>query len=451
MPQDIALRPRLTALWERIRTSFWFVPTLMCIGAAVLAQIMLGIDAWLSSSDLVQIGWIYGGSPEGARALLSTVASSAITVAGTTFSITIAALTLASSQFGPRLLRTFVRDTGNQAVLGTFVATHLYCLLVLRTIRGLEDLRVVPDLSVTVGVGLAVASLGVLIYFIHHVATAIRADRVVAAVSRDLDHTIARLFPSELGQSTPTEGGAELPADFAEQACPIHAPRDGYVQVVDEESIFSLATNQDLLLRLVQRPGCFVVAGETLIMAYPIERISDELRTQLQATFVLGGERTGQQDTTFALHQLAEVAARALSPGINDPFTAMTCIDRLGAAICRLANQPLPDPRRYDKAGRLRIVADPLSFGDLLDAAFEQIRIYGRDNVIIMGHLLGAIEQIGRSTHDSERRALLADRVELLVEESDAALASAGDRRRLAEQASGALSALARPQLEVAQ
>jgi uncharacterized membrane protein len=217
--QLAAVRVRLATQVDRLRMTFWFVPALMSVGAAVLAFAMLAIDSRLSDESLSGLRWIYGGGPEGARSLLSTVASSAITVAGTTFSITIAALSLASSQFGPRLLRTFVRDTGNQVVLGTFVATFLYCLLVLRTVRGLEDARVVPHLSVTVGVLLAIANLGVLIYFIHHAAMSIRADQVITAVSHELDGAIEQLFPVQLGE----EAGARH-EDANERPAPPVAP-----------------------------------------------------------------------------------------------------------------------------------------------------------------------------------------------------------------------------------
>lgn len=166
---------QLITYWEDIRSSFWFVPTLMAAASAVLAMCNIYLDHTLPESWRGN-GWIYSGGAEGARAVLSVIASSMITVAGVVFSITIVALTLASSQFGPRLLRTFMRDTANQVVLGTFIATFLYCLLVLRTIRGLDEREFVPHLSVTVGVLLGVASLGVLIYFIHHVSVSIQAS-----------------------------------------------------------------------------------------------------------------------------------------------------------------------------------------------------------------------------------------------------------------------------------
>jgi uncharacterized membrane protein len=172
-------KTKLSKLWEALHSSYWFVPTLMVVIAIALAFAMLSLDRAGKSGPIESLGWIYTGGPDGARTMLSAIASSMITVAGTAFSITLVALTLASSQFGPRLLRNFMQDTGNQIVLGTFIATFIYCLLVLRTVRG-DDYNVfVPQLSVTVGIVLAIASIGVLIYFIHHASTTIQASHVI--------------------------------------------------------------------------------------------------------------------------------------------------------------------------------------------------------------------------------------------------------------------------------
>jgi len=430
-----ALRARLAARWERVRGSFWFVPALMSLGAALLALGTLVIDARLGSEALNGLSWIYGGGPEGARSLLSTVASSAITVAGTTFSITIAALSLASSQFGPRLLRTFVRDTGNQVVLGTFVATFLYCLLVVRTVRGLEDTRVVPHLSVTVAVLLAIANLGVLIYFIHHVATAIRADQVIAAVSHDLDAAVEQLFPEQLGHGLVAQPEAEAsdppPPPAPGDAHPITLAHDGYLQVVDVETLMGLAGEHDVVVQLLRRPGDFVVEDEPVALTWPPERADDGLCQAIGGALILGRERSAQQDVRFVVNQLVEVAARALSPGINDPFTALTCLDRLGAALRRVARRPLPDGRRYDEAGRLRVIAEPIRFSELVDAAFDQIRSYGGDNIVVMARLLDTLARVGAAAGSEARRAPLTRQARLAYEGSVAKLHTEGDRRTL--------------------
>ncbi|MEX0998785.1 MAG: DUF2254 domain-containing protein [Thermodesulfobacteriota bacterium] len=195
------------ALWYNVGSSFWFLPALMVASSIAFSFIMIYVDANIVKvSGIESLGWIYENKPEGARALLSTVAGSMITVAGVVFSITIVALTLASTQYGPRLLGNFMRDKGNQVVLGTFIATFTYCLLILRTIRGGEDSSFIPHLSVTIGVLFAIFSISVLIYFIHHAATSIQASNVISGVSKNLKHTIDLTFPERIGQ-----GKTELP------------------------------------------------------------------------------------------------------------------------------------------------------------------------------------------------------------------------------------------------
>lgn len=184
-----AVKAHLLEYWERIRSSFWFVPGILTGAAVTLASVTVALDEsatvgeWMAGQN-----WAYTGGAEGASLVLSTVAGSMITIAGVVFSMTLVVLSLASSQLGPRLLRTFMRDTKNQVVLGAFIATFVYCLLVLRTIRRAEDVAFVPHLSVTIGVLLAIGSLGILIYFIHHVSISIQADEVVARVHDELIH-----------------------------------------------------------------------------------------------------------------------------------------------------------------------------------------------------------------------------------------------------------------------
>jgi uncharacterized membrane protein len=415
------MKARLIVWWERLRASFWFVPALMTGGAIVLALLTVALDEAVRYAAIEEAGWLYTGGPEGARALLSTVASSVITVAGVTFSITIAVLTLASSQFGPRLLRTFVRDTGNQVVLGTFIATFMYCLLVLRTVRGTDELTFVPHISVTLGVLLAIASLGVLIYFIHHVAVAIQADHIIAAVSHDIQATIERLFPEELGQPSPrasTQHATLLPLGFDAQAHALRASDHGYIQLIDTEQLLHLAREQGLVLRLERRPGDFVVPGEPLLSLWPPVKAGAELDEQLRGVFVLGSQRTLTQDVAFALNQLVEIAVRALSPGINDPFTAISCIDYLGAALAGIAERQLPEPHHFDDGGRLRVVAAPYSDAELVTLVIEPIRDYGRDSLMVTLRLLDMVKTVARRATRPELLAALRQHAQLILDSS---------------------------------
>ncbi len=389
---------KLLKYWDRLRSSFWFVPAAMASLAAALAVSAVEFDKVIVGDWMQQLGWSYSGGAAGASLLLGTVAGSMIAIAGTVFSMTLVALSLASSQLGPRLLRNFMRDTTNQVALGTFVATFIYCLLVLRTIRRADEVVFVPHLSVSIGLLLAMVSIGVLIYFIHHVSVSIQADEVVAKVGRELNDGIDRLYPDHPGNSA-SEASAEgsdayMPAAFASEACPVAALADGYLQQINADVLMALASDEDLVLRLERRPGHYIVKGGALIMVWPGDRVTESLVARMNAAFVLGDRRSATQDIEFSFHQLVEIAVRALSPGINDPFTAIACVDRLGSGLCHLTRRDMPSPMRFDGQGRLRLVAQESSFAAIVDTAFNQIRQGARSNPAVAIRMLDAIAQI---------------------------------------------------------
>jgi uncharacterized membrane protein len=411
------MKVKLQKLWDSLHSSYWFVPTIMAILAVALAFSMLMLDRIGRVGPLEKWGWIYTGGPDGARGLLSAVVSSMVSVTATAFSIAIVALQLASSNFGPRLLRTFMQDTGNQIVLGTFISTFVYCLLVLRTVRG-EDYDIfVPQISITVGIVLALISIGVLIYFIDHASTIIQASHVISEVSTDLDGAIERLFPEKIGHSTsePKHQIGEIPASFDSQAYPIGATGSGYLQIIDEAELMKLARKHNLLLRVKLRPGKFAIQGSELVMAWPGERVNEKLAEQIENTFILGNERNEQQDIEFPINELVEIALRALSPGINDPFTAIRCIDRLSAGLSRLAQRDFPSPYRYDENDNLRVIANPVTFTELTDAAFNQIRRYGQSDVAVTIRLLDAIARIAPHTRSKKDRAALLRHAQMIA------------------------------------
>lgn len=427
---------KLGKLWDSLHSSYWFVPTLMALMAIALAFGMLSLDRAAKSDPIESLGWIYTGGPDGARTLLSSVAGSMITVAGTAFSITIVALTLASSQFGPRLMRNFMQDTGNQVVLGTFIGTFIYCLLVLRTVRG-DDYNVfVPQISVTIGMVLALASIGVLIYFIHHVSTSMQASHIIREVGRELDNAIDRLFPQKIGQgkSVPKQRSvAEIPAGFEKEATPILAKESGYLQAIDDELLMKIATSKDLLLRLKYRPGKFIVEGSELVMIWPGERVNKKLTQHLNQAFIFGEQRTEQQDVEFPINQLVEIAARAISPGINDPFTAIQCINQMSAGLCRLAERDFPSPYRYDNDNNLRAIANPVTFAELIDTAFNQIRQYSKPDVAVTIRLLEAIALIASHTENKKDRAALLRHAQMIQRSSQENISEELDRKDVEE------------------
>jgi len=408
--RDFLSITRLLSVWDLLRGSFWFLPSVMAAGAVFLSFGAVQLDAAMEADAYGRFEFIYLFGPEGARAILSAVATSMITVAGLTFSITMLTLQLASSQFGPRLLRNFMRDRGNQLVLGTFISTFVYCLLVLRTVKGVEGASFVPHLAVAIGVLLAVASLAVLIYFIHHTASSIRIETLLASLAEETAATIDRLFPERLGHGEP-EGVGEVP-DF-ESAQVVRPRTSGYVQSVDSATLLRLASQQDVVVKLVAQPGTFVTERDPLMRVLSTKPVAQGKVDSLRATLIVGIERTPYQDLDFSIRRIVEITQRALSPGINDPTTALYCIDRLREALVRLADRRMPSRCRHDEKGRLRVVAEPVSFEAVAGGAFAAVAHYAGSDPDLMKALLAAVDAVIASAERKEHGKLVALRSSL--------------------------------------
>ncbi|GJM21516.1 MAG: hypothetical protein DHS20C15_14310 [Planctomycetota bacterium] len=420
----------LLKLWSQVRSSFWFYPSLMALLAVVLAFATIALDErvtdkWLSSQD-----WVYTGGAAGATAVLQTIAGSMITIAGVVFSLTLVALSLASSQFGPRLLSNFMSDVSTQVVLGTFVATFLYCLLILRTLRHDTDELFVPHLSITLGVVFALCSLWVLIYFIHHVSVSIQADEIIARVSRELDQGTERLFPERVGEAEQRRADhrdVQQP-DFDADARPVEIVGDGYLQIVNAHALLELAVERDLTLKVLHRPGHYLVDGTTLLEVHPGERLDDELSKRLRGLFALGSKRTPAQDFEFSINQLVEIAVRALSPGVNDPFTAITCVDRIGSLLVKLATRDMPSSERFDEQGRLRVLAPAITYPALVEASLNQIRQHARNDVAVTLRLLETLAVAAGHVTREPDRAALRRQADMLHRGADASFSEEQDR-----------------------
>lgn len=351
----------------------------------------------------------YTGGADSALTLLSTIAGSMITVAGTVFSVTLVALTLASQQFGPRVLRNFMQDIRFQFVLSTFLATFIYCLLVLRSIHTDGEQLFVPKISISVAILLAIANIIVLIYFIHHASTSIHAWHIINEISNELESNIDYLLFENLGNHyTKQQSTEEVRAIFAQQTYLIQATNSGYIRAIDYKYLMKIAKSKDLLLHLKQRPGKFIVQGSDLVGVFPFERGNQKLIKQINHAFILGRERTAFQDVEFSIKQLVEIAIRAISPAVNDPFTAIRCIDQLSVALCRLARRDFPSSYCYDDNNNLRLIINQVTFAGLVDDAFHQIRQYGRQDVAVTIRLLEAIATIAKYTCNKKNcKALL--------------------------------------------
>ncbi|MRR53143.1 MAG: DUF2254 domain-containing protein [Deltaproteobacteria bacterium] len=414
------MKTKILNFWHSFSSSYWFVPAVMATISIALSLGTTAFDTVLPRDVTEKIGWLYSGGPEGARSILSTVAGSMITTAGVVFSITIVVLSLTSSQYGPRLLGNFIRDTGTQVVLGTFIATFIYCLFTLRVVRSGDSGSFVPHLSITIAIVLALASTAVLIYFIHHISTSIQADSIITAVYRDLNAAIDRHFPEQqdhgVGEPDRIDVRAALPEEFHRDGWPVASDNSGYLQAIDFDGLMRTAVENDFILSLHSRPGEFIAAGAHLVTVWPREHWDEKLSSRVNSSFIQGRQRTDQQDIEYLIYQLVEVALRALSPGINDPFTAMTCINWLSAGLGRIAQRKFPSAFSYDDKGNLRLVSVPVSFDQIVEAAFGQIRNAAASHVQVILCLFDAIAAIAPHIRVAERRKVLEHHAELVMQ-----------------------------------
>ncbi len=420
---------RLAALRDRLGGSLWPWPTVSIVVAVVAGELLSGVAPAETAGTFAR----FGGTPEGARAILSTVAGSTITVTGVTFSLTVVALQMASTQFTPRLLGTFLSDRGNQAVLSAFLATFAYTLVVLRRIRIGTDAAegYVPDLAVGIGLLLTFFSVGMLVYFFHHLTQQLRLENVLAELSRD---TLAAVQHAQRDEEARERELPEVPAS----AVVLRARRSGYLQAVRLDGLLEIAQRHGVVIRLLPAVGLHVTCGTTLGWAWPVdpsdgdtEVDADALARVVHYTIHLGIERTLTEDVAFGIRQLVDIAARALSPGVNDPTTAVAAIDTMATVVSDLASRSRPVAVLTDERGRARAAIPQSSFGELLALACDQPRRYGRTEPAVLTELLRMLTDVAENVVDDAYREAIANQIDATVERARDAELSANERARV--------------------
>ena len=430
---------------SRLITNYWALPALLTMGAIGCALLLLEIDR-LYPGTAGWLGWGYGGGADGARAVLSAVAGSMVTVVSVTFSVMVLALTVSSQHFGPRLLNSFMRDRPAQVVLGTFTGTFAYCLMVLRTVQGDGGDRYsvfVPHLAVTAAVLLTLVSVGALIYYVHHVSTSMQVSEITAAVARDFERSIERLYPEDIGQAElpPWEPPPPRPAE----AVAVPSRESGYIESIDSDAVLQLAERHAVSLWLLHQPGDFAVEGAPLAAVFPAPPDLDTFAAALRRTFVIANDRSSHQDAAFAVQQLVEVALRALSAGVNEPFTAITAIDRLAQGLTRLAGRRTPAAVRTSADGRGSVITSPTTFEQLLKGGFEPIAIHAGKNPAIGERLLEMLAVIGAATKRQPERAVVAGVARFVTAVTTVQLDDEGHRQRLLERLDRVVDTLQQP------
>jgi uncharacterized membrane protein len=416
---------------ESLRTTLWVVPAVEVGLAVVLFVVTYTLDRAAYDGNLTFPSWVNNGSADAARQILIGIAAAVITVVGLVFSITIVALTLASTQFGPRMLRNFIRDRGTQVTLGTFVATFVYAVLALGSVSHGSRGDFVPHLCITVALLLVLADLGVLIYFIHHVATSIQLPQVMAGIAKDLTAAVdAEVADGDRARGREREAGlseAELVARLDEAGAEVGAPTSGYLQFVKYSSLVEIAASADSVIRLFHRPGHFVVEGLPLARVWPPEAAPSVSRA-LERSHATGAHRTLSQDLTFAIDQLVEIAIRALSPAVNDTFTALTCIDWLGDGLCKISSRWNPRRAHRDDRGFVRVITAEASYARLVDRSFDKIRQAGRGMPAVLIRQLDALIRVMQYTTTPEQRVILMHQAEMILRASTESVPEPDDR-----------------------
>jgi len=403
----------------------------MVAAATALFAATYAIDRATADGTLNLPIWVNTDSADAARQVLIGVAAAVITVAGVVFSITILALTLASQQFGPRMLRNFIRDRGTQLTLGAFVSTFVYSVLTLGSVSNQGATVFVPNLSIVVALALTLGSVLVLIYFIHHVATSIQLTSVVSSIARDFQATVDELFEEEADLNVgPKETGLSIPEILMRMdhdGATVAATASGFLQAVGHSRLVRIASSSDAVIRLLNRPGHFLVEGRPLAVVWPAEAAPAVAKALARAQ-VVGPHRTLTQDLGFAVDQLAEIALRALSPAVNDTFTALNCIDWLGDGMCKISARELPSGIYRDSQGRVRLIDPVITYERLVKGAFDKIRQAGRGMPAVYIRQLQNLEKILQYVAGEGHDDVVIGHAEMILRASEESVPEKNDR-----------------------
>jgi len=404
--------------WDRLKVSFWFAPAIMALGAVLLAWTMYWIDTLLPNEALQNSRFVLAGTPNELRSALLNIAGTVLATAGVVFTLLTLPLSTVAAQYGSRLLRLFLGDRTAQFVLGMFVATFVYCIAGAFSIPPAGVEAESPQLTATVGVYLMLATFATLILLVQHISTMLQAPNIAAAAGTDLIEAVSAEITGEI---TTTED-QRLPDQTLSEAegYPIQVRKTGYIQYIDPEIMLTLARERNLIIRLLHKPGHYVWLGASVALVWPTNRVDERLAEQISRAFQIGNGRTPTQDVEYAVKQLTEMAVRAMSPAINDPFTAMTCLDHIGDGLLKFVQQGARGSHYTDQDGQLRFILEPITFAELLGAAFDLLRHASCDNASVLLHMLEVIELIGQEAQAPEVRQQLLPHVNLIQIESQA-------------------------------
>jgi len=382
--------------------------TLGCAGAFLswLEEAVPSFSAWVPKALFPS-----HADPQVAQVVLSVIAASTMTVVSIVFAILLMTLTLASMQFSPRIIVSFARDRVTQWTLGIFLGTFSYCIAALPAARSLPY-PFAPVATVLGAMLLAVACVAWLLYFIHHISQAISVNQIVDRIASETEAMIDEMMPQPHRPTRMPDNDQVDPGNWEK---PVLSDASGYIRFIDTDQLVALAKSYRVKVQVLRRVGQFVPAGIPLLMVYKGERLSSEGTAELRGTFDFGPSRTLQQDLEFGVLQIVDIALKAISPAVNDPSTAISCVDQLSRILIRFASRELPESTLYDPPGVVRVSIQWTGFDRMVDAAFEQIRLYSQSDMAVSLRLLRALGDIAVSTPDPLYRRTLAERGSRIV------------------------------------
>ncbi|MGA0560058.1 DUF2254 domain-containing protein [Larkinella sp. VNQ87] len=428
------MNTRLRQSWQQLQESLWFVPGIMVLFSFGLAYGLVEFDDTTNWQGAKRFPLLFGNGADGARGMLSAIASSMLTVAALAFSLTLATITQVSSQYSPRVLRNFMRDRVNQFIMGYFVSVFAYCLLVLGTIRSADEGKFVPATAVLIGLVLALGGVAALIFFIHHIAESLQTGTIVQHIFRETSKAIEALFPERFGEPVDDPQKAEAALRYTDEQTgwyPVKARQSGYLQLINTEGLLKWARNHRVVLRIEKEMGAFVGEGSVLFSVRSGMERPDPSEADWPDDLInfvsIGRHRNIEQDVAFGIQQLVDIALKALSPGINDTTTAIMAVDYLGAIGEELARREFPARIRSD-GQHLRVVVRSADFNSYIQLAFDLPRINAKGNYAVFRRLLRALALVNDAVHTTERKPVLKKQADLLLAYADQTLTTDYER-----------------------
>jgi len=428
---------RLQQSWQLLKESLWFVPGLMVLSSFGLAYGLVEFDAHTSWQGQKKLPLLFGSGADGARGMLSAISSSMLTVAALAFSLTLSTISQVSSQYSPRVLRNFMRDRINQVVMGYFVGVFAYCLIVLGTIRGTDEIKFVPATAVLVGLILALGGVAALIFFIHHIAESLQTGTIVQHIFRETSKAIEHLFPDRFGEPIDDPVKAEAALTYADEQTgwhPVPTSQSGYLQRINTDGLLTWAVRNQVVLRIEKEIGAFVGEGTILFSVRSDMERPDPAEADWPDDLInyvsIGRHRNVEQDVAFGIQQLVDITLKALSPGINDTTTAIMAVDYLGAIGEQLARREFPSRLRSD-GKHLRVLLRSSDFEDYIKLAFDLPRINAKGNHAVLRRLLRALALVNDAVCSPERKPILSKQAALLTQQAEQTLGSEYEKQQV--------------------